>query len=286
MADPDRAHPTVPASGGSAPRRRTLSSVGWTLIALDVALIALGVLLVLGVRGDAGSAYQDALADAMVAGPEDVRTDLWPLSANALAHVWPDPSDETRYGLVAQWTSFEGYEIRRWQPLRASVWVTPVPQLRERCRAFGRSGGRLAERISQYLGLPVDERPRKIVQLWAPLGEEHAFRPCPDPGTSDRSCELGLPSVPAEGEDPAALAHARWFAGNFAGYTGDFPMPWTRLGYTYDWGPDHDRHTGASEYVLREGTPIWVASIEEADVYCSAGPALDPPTPSPREAAP
>ena len=48
-----------------------------------------------------------------------------------------------------------------------------------------------------------------------------------------------------------------WFKKN---YSSDPPFPWTRLGYTYDWGnPVSD--IGLSEFVTKTGATVGVGQI-------------------------
>ena len=55
------------------------------------------------------------------------------------------------------------------------------------------------------------------------------------------------------------------------------PYPWTQLGYTYDWGVPEDLETdsdrpanvGLSEFVIRQGAPILVHSIQSVEDYCN-----------------
>jgi hypothetical protein len=44
--------------------------------------------------------------------------------------------------------------------------------------------------------------------------------------------------------------------------------PWTRLGYTYDWG-NPKSEIGLSEFVIKNGAPIKIHSVVNADAYCN-----------------
>jgi len=43
--------------------------------------------------------------------------------------------------------------------------------------------------------------------------------------------------------------------------------PWTRLGYTYDWGSNAGE-IGLSEFVLRAGSAALIQSITATNDYC------------------
>lgn len=46
---------------------------------------------------------------------------------------------------------------------------------------------------------------------------------------------------------------------------GSRPYPWTRLGYTYDWGSGS--HVGMSEYVIPGGMTVQVKAVYETSDY-------------------
>jgi hypothetical protein len=130
------------------------------------------------------------------------------------------------------------------------------------------TGGQLEERLGKYLGLPPRLRYDSVAELW--VNPKDVFRPCPDREVTDSQCRTGLPELPGQTSD-SDLAHARWFMDQLnERYFTDKPFPWTRLGYTYDWG-SQTNHVGASEYVIRKAATVWVASVTETGRYCSAG---------------
>ncbi len=44
--------------------------------------------------------------------------------------------------------------------------------------------------------------------------------------------------------------------------------PWTRLGYTYDWG-NPGSEVGLSEFVIQGGATVQVAQVYSTQAYCS-----------------
>lgn len=258
---------------------RAPSVVAVFLLLLNALVLFATAQLALRCRAEAesGSRFERALDTAMSPGEEDVVRDLVPLAPDGTDLVWDRGADPARV-LVATLTGYGGYadDVAGSCRLCANVWVSPVPQLRDRCRRFDRRGRPLRERLWQYLGLRPDGGADTVVELWIDPGD--AFRPCPDPEVDDRTCRLGLPVVPsadAAGTEAGrrALDHARWFRSKFDAYYDDQPYPWTRLGYTFDWGGDATR-IGASEYVVRDQSVVGVSSVMPADDYCTAA---DPP---------
>ena len=64
------------------------------------------------------------------------------------------------------------------------------------------------------------------------------------------------------GNDAEISERMMWFKNWFddqasKSYTGENPHPWTRLGYTYDWGSNADKY-GLSEFIVVPGSPMEV----------------------------
>ncbi len=160
--------------------------------------------------------------------------------------------------------------------LKADIWVTVVPEMKN----FFRGAMPQPLRITQLLGTPPEyaEEERSMVELWVSPGD--MFRPCPDPEITDRECQAEFPADPFRIFSSTELIRATEGPerGIFMNYTGWFsnrkkyiyyyprnypttePYPWTRLGYTYDWGSLN--HMGLSEFVVhgrkQDGTGISV----------------------------
>ena len=44
-------------------------------------------------------------------------------------------------------------------------------------------------------------------------------------------------------------------------------FPWTRLGYTYDWGSKEPKKVGGSEFIIKQGVTIYLHSITPTNDY-------------------
>lgn len=162
---------------------------------------------------------------------------------------------------VATWTSWTGYREGA-NTLGIDVWVTVVPQLREKCATFTGIGNLedLNLRLEQLLGLPPKDSKTLVVEMDIEAGD--LFRPCPNPEISSTECDRTFP-------EPVAPAYVDWFATNVLdSYQIPNGYPWTRLGYTYDWNPDSPE-MGLSEYVVRRGASVNVTSIRSTADYCN-----------------
>jgi hypothetical protein len=219
--------------------------------------------------------FESAMTQVRLAGSRDIDDQLVALRPDTPALLWhPSPDKAHPRVLVATLTSYRGYTKHIRKTCKAGkghdIWVTPVPQLAVACRGFSLSGAALRERTGQYLGLRPEDLHETVVELW--VDPRDVFRPCPDPEVDDTKCRLGLPDVALDGTDKPS-EHAKWFARNDRNNL-ETPYPWTRLGYTYDWG-DPYHHIGASEYVVREGASVWVAAVVSLDAYCAEHSGFD-----------
>jgi hypothetical protein len=211
-------------------------------------------------------AYSNAVKDAEIAEPEEISKNLTAIVAYNRNLQWRGPAGKSHV-LVAIWTDFSGYLEKEGQeyllPEDRYLWVTAVPELRNFCRAQRLTPARLILRLKQLLGLPLESRKIWFVELW--VNPENLFRPSPDPEITDHESELEFPesikffTVSAE--------HVLWFNDlkKRSYTTGGYP--WTRLGYTYDWG-NSESEVGLSEFVIHRGTQVIIKGIYSLDEYC------------------
>ena len=220
-------------------------------------------------------AFCEAMKDAEVAEPEEISTDLTAITPHNQELVWSGTRGESRL-LVLNWTSFidptssegpydpgNGFRAGESMVSTRDVFVTVVPELHEWCQANGPFMD-TTERIEQLVGFNSGRgEGRQFVELWA--DPQDLFRPSPDPEISDGEAELDFPwsgrfvSVSEE--------HVQWFREFKSMSYQENGLPWTRLGYTYDWGnPDSD--IGLSEFVIRKGAKIEAYSITPTEEYC------------------
>lgn len=158
-------------------------------------------------------------------------------------------------------------------PGRPVVWVTLVPELQEWCSSLDWSDpspaarGAGYQRISQRLGLPPSTLNDRFVLLW--IEPERLLRPCADPDPGRLSCGPGFPEA-IEVPDLEREAYAAWFANQAGSAYAATGAPWTRYGWTYDWGPGAgDPPYGASEFMLAPSTAYGIERTELAEDYCT-----------------
>jgi uncharacterized protein with beta-barrel porin domain len=187
-------------------------------------------------------AFQEAVQKSMGSGtpdyrpnPEWVVDDLKTIEHSTEGLIWK-PGDPNRV-LVTAFTPFTGYNSTYIDNrYRSTLWVTPAPDLYNWLHANQVAGDQIALRTKQLLGLPADNTGDRVVEVWADIGGIR--RPCKNPDITNPKSSLEFPTD----VDTKYPGYRAWFTGNYTNYTADPPIPWTQLGYTYDWGnPDSIR---------------------------------------------
>ncbi len=139
----------------------------------------------------------------------------------------------------------------------ATSWVTMAPELKNFCRAY--TGTNLLLRLKQLLGLPATAANDTVVEYWA--DPAYLARPSPDPQISDSVAELHFNTDALFSS--VNTNYMNWFNDNLV--AADYGMtngvwggalPWTRLGYTYDWALPTYKTIGLSEFII-PGKLIW-----------------------------
>lgn len=211
-----------------------------------------------------------AIQDASVPQLGEIDDHLFALAGGNGRLVWRPGTSRKQLAVVSVMTadtyrSFYKSGSGTTPPEAPIAWVTLAPELAQWCKhlrqAIRENDVALRRRILQRLGLSPTTPYEKVVELW--VDRSKVFRPCPDPAVADRSCGLemeGTPKVKGIADFPA------FFASLYVGAYGTEGAPWTRLGYTYDWGGRSE--VGASEYMLTTNTHYDVRSAASVADYC------------------
>ncbi|MFC1925429.1 hypothetical protein ACFLW2_01880 [Chloroflexota bacterium] len=205
--------------------------------------------------------YNNAVIDAEVAEPEEISRDLEAIVYYNPALEWEGDAGESRV-LLCTWTSWDGYNDKTGETMTISreIWSSIPAELGEFYRQNGSlSGDDLVLRLEQLYGLPPHNGKQWFVEVWA--SPEDIFRPSPDPDIADHEAELDFPAWVDE-------EYREWFNNLKSGSYGENGYPWTRLGYTYDWGDSKDE-TGLSEFIIREGSAVKIHSVTGTLDYCN-----------------
>ncbi|MEI8080938.1 MAG: hypothetical protein WCI74_03740 [Actinomycetes bacterium] len=241
------------------------------------------------VRGDVPAfsasiwrAYRRAIIDATVATPKEVAQNLIAITAGDPRLEWRT-IDGADYVLVStirrDALGVPGQRVS----LTSDRWVSIPNQVENYCRrarCSKLSAKKLDLRVKQMIGLPPDGDYTYVNSLWVRPAD--VFRPCPDPRITTHSCPV---QVPSGGVNPAVvgstnLASFLWIQANYAWRMPDtfagsasfscavmwadpncYGLPWTRLGYSYDWKPGA-KEQGPSEFVAVRGASVVIESVK------------------------
>lgn len=203
--------------------------------------------------------YSEAIRDASLAEEAEINPDLWAISPENPDIIWQNQEVKDKVLLVT-WTSWDGYDDREGSEMELSrdVWTTAVPQVRNFCRNLDLDPRSKSLRLEQFLGLPPHNRKTKFVEMWVKPSD--LFRPCPDAEIDDKQCELDF-------RDPIEPQHQDWILNLQSSSYGDGGYPWTRLGYTYDWG-SLETEVGSSEFVIKSGATVEIEFVTTTEDYC------------------
>ena len=244
---------------------------------------AVVVLLGAAARGQSGAAraleqaYLEAVRDASRPEPAERASDLVALVDANPRLRW---NEDGRRLLVVTWKSQGAHDDVFRDQTRTSaredvvVWVTTVPEAQEMCQAYVRTNPEATDaavnlRLTQYLGLHHTWQYDVFVEMW--VSPDELFRPCVDPEVTDSQCDLdfgtGTPAV--ENIDDYRTFYQNLYFQNFRGKPG---VPWTGLGYTYDWGNPLTEQ-GASEFILVPEATYQIERVVGTREYC--GPRVE-----------
>ncbi|MBS7224767.1 MAG: hypothetical protein KH050_05435 [Clostridiaceae bacterium] len=104
-------------------------------------------------------------------------------------------------------------------------------------------------RIRQMLGLPENAKGSTFVLV--SVTPERVLRAAYQPDAQLKKMSLAF-------EETVDQDFISWFNGQVTANYFENPHPWTRLGYTYDWGKTGDDHYGVTEFVIPAGTKVTV----------------------------
>ncbi|MDX9971385.1 MAG: hypothetical protein RBU21_00200 [FCB group bacterium] len=242
---------------------------------LRIVWCASAIAVVLGLAGcprpepsdaDLAAAFTAAVADAQQPTAGKICRSLTPVAGYNDALVWEGEPGASRV-LMTTWTSYPGYVVgksykaRSYEKYQPSVdlWVTAVPEVKDFVRRHPLATcANLDLRLKQLLGMPHTTSRTWFVEFW--VHPEDLFRPSADPEVSDREAELAF--RPDTAAQTTSAEHVAWIENQVATNT----WPWTRLGYTYDWG-NPVNHVGLSEFIIRRNADITVVSITPTAEY-------------------
>jgi hypothetical protein len=201
--------------------------------------------------------YVAAVEDAMIAKESEVATNLTPITKDNSNLIWQGEGENATV-LVVTWTKYpNSYPVgQNITTTWGDTWVTVVPEIQAFFKNNGASDTNYTLRTAQLLGLPANTTYTYFVELW--VKPDQLFRPTPDNEITDSTAMLTFP-------DNATAEYKDWFNSNIISSYYPMKYPWTRLGYTYDWGDSTP--VGLSEFVLIKNATVTVESVTPTVEY-------------------
>jgi hypothetical protein len=202
--------------------------------------------------------YMDAVYDAVIVDSSEIVSTLIAIIHTDTSLYWNGTSPDDRV-LVVTWTKyFSNYPVNdtiivSW----GDVWVTVVPEMQRFFHTHPTTQENITLRSEQLLGLPMNKGYTHFVELW--VKPDDLFRPSPDNEITDRTVQLDFPTS-------VDSSYRSWFSDNFFYSYFTKKIPWTRLGYTYDWG-NLNSEVGLSEFVIKKNARVIVHSVTATNDY-------------------
>ncbi len=193
--------------------------------------------------------YRQSIDYLMLKRTGEVYQDLSPLDSRDQRLRWKD-GKVLMYCLTPYASSYPlGESVRTsW----GEIWLVPEYQMLDFAQKTGLTGAALQGRLEKYLGLPLSSKKKSLVGLW--VDPQQLFRPTKEADLTGLAAASGLPAKEKS-------EHYGWFVNNIAtSYFGASEFPWTRLGYTFDWG-NPSSTVGANEYVLKANSDVLVEKV-------------------------
>lgn len=223
-------------------------------------------------RADLDAAYALAVQRAALVEPSAVVHDLIAITRDNPRVTWNEDGHRV---LAVSWMnrqSFTQYfqgQSHTTADEAHPAWVTMVPQVRDFCVDYRRShtsatSPDVALRLKQYLGLRSDRDYDVFVEMW--IDQRDLFRPCANPSPATTTCDVdpsGTFSAP--GVKDYRQFFQKLYFDDFRTRPG---VPWTGLGYTFDWG-NPQRPEGASEFIVSPGAAYEIRRAVATGEYCA-----------------
>ncbi len=187
--------------------------------------------------------YRRAVVDAMTIEPAEILP-LVSIAEDAPLCSWKDGKT-----LLLTWHRYPDSYIpgQEFTLSYGAVWTFTDKEIRKRFREEKERGVTDWDtRLRQLIGVPPDREYTHVTAMWA--RPEDILRP----GYAWRLDQtVGAGSFSEKPGDE----YKAWFDGNIIWSYFDSAYPWTRLGYTYDWGAGGNDY-GLSEFLIRKDAVV------------------------------
>ncbi len=217
------------------------------------ALLVMAVFTIGGQRAEAADdgRWQAAMTDAVFAEDEEIRP-LVTLTAEDGRTVWDDAGERV---LLLTWHDYpDGCEPGTQIGEYGDIWATSLGEMESWFKENGEGVTDWTLRFAQLLGVHADEGYTRFTAFW--VSPEDVVRPA------------FVTDVTKQMENDYSLvtgAWKEWFDANILYSYFESDYPWTRLGYTYDWGGAQEY--GLTEFLVRDPSRTEIAFTMTTDEF-------------------
>lgn len=199
--------------------------------------------------------YQAAVKDAA----EPLESEIHPLVViNTASDAVTWDADQKRVLMITFSNNPEVYPEGEMVKLSQNVWTVTEKELYEWYKKNREGVKNWPLRLRQLLGLPPTSPMTHFSAFW--VEPQNLIRPAFITDIQIDSMEVSLDERLNDysSEQEFKVWYKNWFDKNRAkSYRKDGGFPWTRLGYTYDWGRKDNKY-GLSEFLVLEGAEVRV----------------------------
>lgn len=191
----------------------------------------------------------------MIADEVEICNNLIAITDTNSCIFWNDAEIDKKI-LVVTWTkhpdrySKDSTITNTW----GEIWVTIVPEMEDWFLENYSLGINYVKRTEELLRLPKNKGYTYFVEMW--IDPDDLWRPSPDNEVTDSSAELDIPTD----------VDSTYLVWNIIYSYYPMRYPWTRLGYTYDWG-NNTNEIGLSEFVIKPNSSIVVCKVYNNDQF-------------------
>lgn len=205
-------------------------------------------------KKDAGALFEQAVEDSVFADQDEIM-DLVSLTHEDAMVTW---DDQDRVLLVTWHNYPDSYPEGETVTLEwGDVWTFTDKEIASRYEKELAYGDEPEMALKHLIGFPPESEHSTVTGFW--VNPEDVVRPACQPDPTDGSMTTSL-------EEGADEDFKEWFDNNILSsyFYGNYP--WTRLGYTYNWG-GHGTEYGLTELLVKQGSQVEVDFTETTEEF-------------------
>jgi uncharacterized protein with beta-barrel porin domain len=154
----------------------------------------------------------------------------------------------TNQVLMTTFANYTGYDRSYNQVPSRTVFCAVAPELYDFHQTNHTTAANMSLRTKQLLGLPQDHTGYFVAEFWA--NNASLFRPAMNADITDPVTSLSFVGAMADPASYQRIWFDDWYSRAYDPTKTMPPYPWTRAGYTYDWGITTAPNIGSTEFIF------------------------------------